>query len=427
MWDRSLFAVRRFGLDVGRRLGSWRLSIVLMILAGTYYAFLAIWAGSSPPHMVRNIAVLLPFWIVYLLMLVNIAVCLWQRLPLLRRDIGREPRLIERPADWTIETEPDVGPEAAREILRRNGYGVTRLDPDRVTGLRQRWSALGTFLFHGAFFLIAAGFLITLVARQEARIWVAAGEEYTADSQQFLSMSPPRILAAGIPELRFTVREITPEFWRDELLFTRLDAELELPGGGRATTRINRPLWLGASTFLRLSGFGYAPRYELLDRYGHVLDSAFVKLNVFPPGQRDYFVLPDYPHRIYVEVLPDLEWVEGRPVTRSLNLANPGVRLRVFRGRVDLGSALLEANEGLAFEGLTLRFPEIAHWGEFTIVHDPGAVVLFVGYAIALAGLALKVRGGRKEAEWRAGGAGRSGTLRGWGGRPIASTAPGRG
>ena len=36
-----------------------------------------------------------------------------------------------------------------------------------------------------------------------------------------------------------------------------------------------------------------------------MLDSAFVKLNVFPPGQRDFFQLPDYPHRFYLGVLPD--------------------------------------------------------------------------------------------------------------------------
>ena len=52
-------------MDLGSRLGSWRLSIVLMVAAGLYYGFLAIWATSSPPHVVQNIASLAPFWIVY--------------------------------------------------------------------------------------------------------------------------------------------------------------------------------------------------------------------------------------------------------------------------------------------------------------------------------------------------------------------------
>jgi hypothetical protein len=208
---------------------------------------------------------------------------------------------------------------------------------------------------------------------------------------------------------------IQPEYWRGELLFTRLEAELELPGGRRATTRINRPLVWDWRTTLRLSGFGFAPRFELLDDEGRVLEEATVKLDVFPPGQRDHFRIPGYPHRFYVEVFPDLELVDGRPVTRTLNLVRPAVRLRVVRGRVDLGDGVLEMGESFALEGLRIRFPEISRWGEFAVVSDPGAPVLFAGYLLGLAGLALKLRGPRAEVEWRpeADGGGR---LAGWGG-----------
>lgn len=347
MWDRLLFAARRLSVDLGGRLGSWRLSIVLMVVAGLYYGFLAIWATSSPPHVVGNIAGLIPFWLVYLLMLVNTGVCLWQRFPKLRRDLSERPR---------------------------------------------RWSSLGTYLFHGAFFVLAVGFLLSLTARQEGTAWVAVGERFDSRPDQFLSKSPPRVLAAGLPPVAFSVDRITPEFWEDRLLFTELRAELELDDGSVATTRINRPLWVGAGTFLRLSGFGFAPRWEVVDRHGVTLDSAFVKLNVFPPGRRDYFTVPALPHRFYVEVLPDLAMEDGTPVTRSLNLANPGVVVRVFRGRLDLGGDVLAGGAGYPFEGLAVRFPEIAYWGEFTIVRDPGAPVLFAGYAIGLAGLLLKLR-----------------------------------
>jgi len=126
------------------------------------------------------------------------------------------------------------------------------------------------------------------------------------------------------------------------------------------------------------------------------LDSAFVKLNVFPPGRRDYFTIPQLPHRFYVEVFPDCAVENGIPATRSLNLVRPGVDLHVFRGRLDVGGDVLLGGSGYAFEGLTLRFPEIAYWGEFSIVSDPGAPVLFAGYAVGLAGLLLKL--GRRAA-----------------------------
>lgn len=357
MWAERLYALRAATLEPGRWLGSWRLSVVLMVTAGFYHVLLAVWAMLSPPQVVGNIASLLPFWLAYGLLLANTAVCLWRRFPVLRREMA-------------------------------GGEG--------------RWSALGGYLFHGAFGLLALGFLLTLATRQEARVWVAAGEEFLGREDQLLFRPSPDPVAptagvagvaAGLPAFR--VREVVPRFWRDELLFTHLRASLELPGGRRAVTRINRPLPLGPGTFLRLSGMGYAPRYELVDRRGTVVDSAFVKMNLFPPGRRDYFRLEGLPHRFHLRIWPDLTLgADGAPATRSMELADPGVAVEVTRGRLALGSAVLRQGESLGFEGLAIRFPEIRYWGEFAIVRDPGAPVLFAGYLVGLAGLALWLLGG---------------------------------
>jgi len=344
MWARATFALRRFLLDLGPNLGSWRLSIVLMVLATLYYALLAIWSTSSPAEVVRNIAGLLPFWAIYALLLVNTTVCFWRRLPMLRRDLAR-----------------------------------------RGTG------QLGSFLFHGSFLLIASGFLLTLSMRQDARAWVALGETYTGRTDQLLYQSPPGRLAAGIPPVRFSMERLEPGFWGDQMLFTELSADLRLPNGRLERTRINRPLWLGTATFLRLSGFGWAPRFELADANGLRIDSAIVKLNVFPPGQRDFFVVPGFPHRIYVRLYPDYQEGEAGPETRSMNLVNPAVAVEVRRGRVELGGAILKQGEAFQYEGLRLSFPEILPWGEFSIVWDPGAPVLFCGYFAALLGLLAKL------------------------------------
>jgi hypothetical protein len=290
---------------------------------------------------------------------------------------------------------------------------------------------------------VAAGFLLSIAARREAAVWVAVGEEFTGRPDQVLSRSEPRALApAGAvpPALTFRLTDLRPEFWRDELLFTTLEADLELgrSGGAAATTRINRPLWIGWSTFLRLSGFGYAPRYELRDRDGRLLDSAFVKMNLFPPGQSDYFRIEELPHRYRLEVLPDLGFDGDRPVTRSLVLRRPGVLVRVSRGKLEVTEGLVLAGpdpdpdrdpdlhpdrgsapaRALTFEGLELSLPEIRTWGELSIVRDPGMPVLFAGYLLGLSGLAFRVRGRRAEMEWRALEDGERVLLRGWGCSP---------
>ena len=416
MLKRLLFAVRSFGVDPWPQLGSWKLSIVLMVVAALYYGFLTIWAASTPPATVQNIAGLTPFWIVYTLLLINTAVCLWRRLPALRKEISRELTKGGRAPDWSVETPAGLNTERATQVIKGLGYRPMIRSKTVVEGVRRRWTGLGTYLFHGAFFLLAIGFMLTLLARQEATVWVSEGESFEGIGGQFLSHSAPRLLASGLPPILFRVEEIHPEFWGDQLLFTRLEADLEFPGDDRKTTKINRPLWLGWRTFVRLSGFGYTPRYELLDRSGFVLDSAFIKLNVFPPGQRDSFNLPNYPHRVYLSILPDAEWTETEASNRTLNLANPAIELQVARGKLTLGTRTVKLNEVLEIEGLSLRFPEIRYWGEFSIVSDPGAPILFLGYLFGLAGLLFKLFGPRQELRWTGDG-GSAGTLSGWGGR----------
>ena len=344
MWASLAYHLRAALPRAGALLAGWKLSIVLLLLAALYDVLLAIWARSSPPHVVRNIAALAPFWVVWLGLLANTVWCLWRRLPGLRRDLARGER-----------------------------------------------APLGTYLFHGALLVLALGFGTTMLFREELKAWAAEGEEFAGAPEQWLSRASPRPLSRGAPPLRFEVRSITPELWRDQLLFTELSADLALPGGERATTRINRPLWLGFGTFLRLSGFGYAPRYELTDARGRVVDGAFVKMNVFPPGMADFIRPERLPYRIRVEVLPDLAFEGDRPVTRTLNLVNPGFRVHVWRGKVDVGGAVLRRGEPFAMEGLVLRFPEIRYWGEFSVLRDPGAPILLLGLLLGLAGLLLKL------------------------------------
>lgn len=261
-----------------------------------------------------------------------------------------------------------------------------------MIGLRSgQWQALGTYLFHGSFFLLALAVGLTMIFRQEMTLRVAEGEDFVGAPEQIASRSQPAVLNPPAAPLEFRLETVTPEFWGDQLLFTRLEADLIFPSGTRKTTRINRPLWVGPTTFLRMSGFGYTPRYELTDNQGRIVESLFVKLAVFPPGLTDNFHLETFPHKVEVEVTPDAAQNEARLVSRTLNLTHPVVSAQVSRGKIILAEKDLEIGENLNFEGLSLSFPEIRYWGEFSVVRDPGVPVLFTAFALALVGLILKL------------------------------------
>jgi hypothetical protein len=415
MWARILYPLRRRTPELGRFLGSWKLSIILMVIAAFYYGLLVVWAALSPPDVVQRIGSLVPFWAVYGLLLVNTGLCLWRRLPALRRDLRAEPAEIKTPHTGQMETASETDDQGAEKMLRDLGFSHISEFEGGVWGLRRRWASLGTYLFHCSFFLLIAAVALTMLIRDEDRIWVAVGEEYLGRPDQILAQSQPGAIRIQQPPLHFAVESITPEFWGDVLLFTRLEAGLVFPDGHRAVTRINRPLWRGWWTFLRLSGFGYAPRYELANRDGAVLDSAFVKMKVFPPGQRDFFSPNGFPHRAEVEILPNAVPDGDGLVNRGFDLQSPAVDVVISRGKLVLGGAVLRPGENFEFEGLRLSFPELQYWGEFAVVRDPGAPVLFVAFFIAMAGLVLKIGGGRSEALWKPGDGSGPSQIRFWG------------
>jgi hypothetical protein len=102
------------------------------------------------------------------------------------------------------------------------------------------------------------------------------------------------------------------------------------------------------------------------------------------------------PHRVYLEIYPDMDFEVGQDNTRTMNLRSPGIRVHVFRGKLDLGQTVLRTGETFEVEGLGLRFAEIRYWGEFSVLRDPGAPILFAGFLLALVGLTLKLLTSRK-------------------------------
>ncbi len=396
MWTSTVYKLR--SIDWGRQLASWQLSVVLMVLLALYYGHLLVFAANSAPERVQNIAALLPFWLLYALLLANTATCMWRRLRGLVRELTWLPNAEGDRPRWQTVAPSEL--ETVRARLKRSGYRVRQQDDGSLWGSRRRLAPLATFLFHGSFFIIFFGFLLTYLSYDEYKVWVATGETYTGEPAQQLSRTPSRPLSLSVPSPRFTVDKIEPAFFGDQLLFTKLAARIHFDDGTATTTQINKPLWLGPATFMRLSGFGYAPRCVLRDAQGRQLDAAVVKMNVFPPGQHDYFRFDGAPHRIELEVLPDLVTEGGKPRTKSLNLVSPGVQVRVSRGKLVVAEKLLHLGERLSFEGLELSIEDIPYWGEFAMVVDPGAPVVFLGFLLAILGLLLKLRGARADVLW---------------------------
>jgi hypothetical protein len=156
--------------------------------------------------------------------------------------------------------------------------------------------------------------------------------------------------------------------------------EVRGPDGERARATRWRPLWFGWGRFVRPIGSGTVLRYEIRGPHGELLESAFAKLDLDPPGKVDSIVAETVPHRIYVRA------------SRSGGGAASAMpfEVAVYRGKLLMATATLAVGETLPFEGHLLALPEWRPWVQLELVSDPGIPLALAGGLLAAVGLALR-------------------------------------
>ncbi len=250
-------------------------------------------------------------------------------------------------------------------------------DPARTTPSTVRLDA--NLLFRAAQATAALALLASTLARTSFEVRLAEGEEFAAESSQIVARDPSRALSRAPGALRFAVERVLPG--------SSMGPGAEAPravirtgGGERVQAGPHRPVWLGKGDYLVPVEAGWALRYEIAPRLGaNVVESAFVKLQLHPPGSVDSFRLAAAPYRVSLALAP-----EQPPLARG-----PALQVDVYRWKLAIAEGLLALGEPLAFEGLEIRFPESRHWATFRVVSDPGLPVAAAAVLLAAAGAAL--------------------------------------
>lgn len=198
-----------------------------------------------------------------------------------------------------------------------------------------------------------------------------------------------------LDQLRFAVEDITPKFWKGELLFTYLGALISHDRGKEIAMLSSGVRMDGAR--VTIEGISYTPKYVLRELGGGVVDVGYVNLANFAPGSVDHFSIPGFPYKIYVSIYPDFEAKDRKVGTKSMNLSNPRCLVRVVRGKVPVYSGVLGYNNEAYFDGFGLSFPEIRYNGTFHIVRDPGEWLIWIAFILLGVGLVWKVLFYRRE------------------------------
>ena len=369
-------------------LRSYRGSVILL---AALCLLLAVWvvpfqlAGQSTATVSAIAWGWLPLQVAYALVGLATLYCTYVRL---RRDLRRASgglRAAAEPSPQAARLEHMDDLHVAAQALSSRGYDVAE-QPDRVVAVRNRWSALGGSVFHLALVLFALGVVLQHVTATSAQVRVIEGQSF-GDAAK----GEPGWVERAVSGL--TLQSIRPAYFKDVLLFTRLDSTLKDASGSTRDSSLAKPAWLDMFTHLSVQDYGLAPSFKVTDAQGRVLDDTTVAMALNPPGARDAVTLPGSELAISAVAFPDYGVVGGKDVSLTYNLRNPRLRVAVSRpvSGVQTVRALLGVGDAVSVGQYTVRLTGIARHGTFTVFRTYATLPVALASLLMLAGLVARL------------------------------------
>jgi len=376
-------------------------------LLGAMIALLVVWLApfqltGQPSATIEAIAwTWWPFVIAYALIGIATLVCTYTRA---RTDIGRAR------IDAAPQGDPTEGAEKAAMpfgrvlgLLRGRGYSVVEGEHS-ARAVRRAWAPLGGSVFHIGILVFAGGLILNAATTQVVSFRVVEGQTFAqglAAVDETGSAGPAGLVAS------YTLARVQPDYYKDFLLFSRLDATLNAVDGTSRTFALARPLWLDPITLLSIQDYGLAPRFSVKRLDASIEESAVVAMNVFPPGTEDQADFLTTGARLKARVYPDYGEVNGKPVSLSYNIRNPKLLLAISSaaepGKL-LGRGLVGEGESIDAGSLRVTSLGVLRYGTFKITRSPGSPVVALGFLMMAFGLVARIAGQRIDVRlWDAG------------------------
>lgn len=396
-------------------LTSTRLTLCLILLLGTMFLLglwipqkgllkkdlYLQWQAASPGVVsvldalgltqIYTSPVTLTLWSLFFL---NLALVMWQRIPVVRKRIAFGKEKLEEPASpaYPYKASLEIGggmSENLRVVFRQAGYSFHGV-PSGFYAVKNRLSPVATLLFHLSFFLILLGGAISGYTKFAGTLELAEGESFHGELERY--SASPRLPKVGTPpKISFTIRSIKPEVSGETstgLAVTLLDDRGEMH-----KVEVNRP-YKRDRTSLVIKNLGVAPLFVVHDKSGRELDGAFTKLDVLR-GKQDVFAIMGYSFSALF--YPDHFMEKGVDGTRSAEFRNPAFHLKIEKNGVPVAEKSIGLNQSVEFDGYRLSFANLSYWVSFFVVKEHGLGVIYTGFAVATIALIWRLLFFRRE------------------------------
>lgn len=340
-------------------------------ILGAWLALTIVWVlpfqlTGQPAATVTAIAEhWLVFRLVYALVAIATLKCVWGRLA---RDVRRMRMPQSAPSapseDSVLLT--GYGVHAIRQSLESRGYSVSD-DGSVLHATKHRYSVLGGSVFHIGVVLLGFSLVAHGLTVDSRTLRITEGQEVTeaAESAKFGR------LPSALRYLR--LESIEPGYFKDVLLFTKLDAAFKAADGSSRRLSLSRPLWLSPVSLLSISDYNLAPHIEVTDANNQTTEYV-VAMSLVPPGNRDEATVPETPLTISMMVYPDHAVINGRDVSRSYNIVKPAFMVSVLeQGRQGalLARQLVRIGEPIKAAEYSVRISGLSRYGTFRVISAP--------------------------------------------------------
>lgn len=318
------------------------------------------------------------------LFFINLALVLWQRMPLVRHRIAISEAKITDPESTAGYPFRDSFPlpagldgKTAIARLRKRCYTVLG-DASGFYAVKNRLSPIAFVLFHVSFYLILLGGLISVYTEFIGYVDLAQGESFHGELSRYNASPAVKLPAFGSPpSVSFTITSIVPRVVHNTP--TGISVKL-LDGQGRThEVGINTPYSTGPTSFV-FKHLGMAPHFVLKDAAGKVVENALVRLDVLKM-KPDRFSMAGY--TFTATFYPDYVLDYGKRATRSMEFNNPVFFMVVERDGKRVTEGLVPKNGVMEFAGNRLEMEELRYWVRFYVIKQSGLPILYLGFAVA--------------------------------------------
>ncbi len=293
---------------------------------------------------------------------------------------------------------PERVADFSKVWLKRNRLRVVSRNEGALTsvvGIGGRVGFWGSVLFHSVLITALIGVVIYYLGGYRGTLVFTEGQSYPLEKNNFTHIVKEPIWGMNLPEVRMGLLRQHSIYALDDPWYP-LDYVARFrvvrTSSGESwdkDVRINDPLVIDGKKFLLIRG-GFSPRILLRRPPDTNIADSYVSLRE-EGGTRDDFSVAEEGLRIYLKLYPDFVLKDGEPDTKSPQLGNPFLFLRVhdksavlYKGTVPLGG---EVKAG----GYYISFPDVRRWVLMEMVGEPGIGFFFIISFVGILGVAIRM------------------------------------